>query len=62
MNLQAIREIYKFELARWLRTLGQSMVSPVISTWLYFVVFGAAVGRASRRWTALPTAPSSCPG
>jgi ABC-2 type transport system permease protein len=44
MNLYAIRAIYKFEMARTLRTLLQSIVSPVISTSLYFVVFGAAIG------------------
>ena len=44
MNFYAIRAIYKFEMARFWRTLLQSMVSPVISTSLYFVVFGAAIG------------------
>ena len=44
MNLYAIRAIYKFEMSRTMRTLGQSIVSPVISTSLYFVVFGAAMG------------------
>ena len=44
MNLYAIRAIYKFEMARTLRTILQSIVSPVISTSLYFVVFGAAIG------------------
>jgi ABC-2 type transport system permease protein len=44
MNLHAIRAIYKFEMARTGRTLLQSIVSPVISTSLYFVVFGAAIG------------------
>jgi ABC-2 type transport system permease protein len=44
MNLYAIRAIYAFELSRWFRTLGQSIASPVISTSLYFVVFGAAIG------------------
>ena len=44
MNLPAIRAIYKFEMARAGRTLLQSIVSPVISTSLYFVVFGAAIG------------------
>ena len=44
MNWQAIRAIYLFEMARTWRTLGQSIVSPVISTSLYFVVFGAAIG------------------
>ena len=44
MNFHAIRAIYKFEMARTFRTLLQSIVSPVISTSLYFVVFGAAIG------------------
>ena len=44
MNLRAVRAIYMFEMARTGRTLLQSIVSPVISTSLYFVVFGAAIG------------------
>ncbi len=44
MNLYAIRAIYVFEMSRTWRTLLQSIVSPVISTSLYFVVFGAAIG------------------
>jgi ABC-2 type transport system permease protein len=44
MNIYAIKAIYKFEMARTWRTLFQSIVSPVISTSLYFVVFGAAIG------------------
>ena len=44
MNLFAVRAIYKFEMSRTWRTLLQSVVSPVISTSLYFVVFGAAIG------------------
>ena len=44
MNLRAVRAIYKFEMSRTARTLAQSIVSPVISTSLYFVVFGAAMG------------------
>lgn len=44
MNLHAVRAIYGFEMARTRRTLMQSIVSPVISTSLYFVVFGAAIG------------------
>jgi ABC-2 type transport system permease protein len=44
MNLQAVSAIYRFEMARTRRTLWQSIVSPVISTSLYFVVFGAAIG------------------
>ena len=44
MNLQAVRAIYGFEMARTWRTLTQSIISPVLSTSLYFVVFGAAIG------------------
>jgi ABC-2 type transport system permease protein len=44
MNLYAIRAIYYFEMARAFRTLMQSVASPVLSTSLYFVVFGAAIG------------------
>ena len=44
MNIPAIRAIYGFEMARTWRTLMQSVISPVISTSLYFVVFGAAIG------------------
>ena len=44
MNFHAIRAIYRFEMARTFRTLLQSVVSPVISTSLYFIVFGAAIG------------------
>ena len=44
MNFQAISAIYRFEMARFFRTLMQSFLSPVISTSLYFVVFGTAIG------------------
>ena len=44
MNVHAIRAIYRFEMARTFRTLMESIVSPVLSTSLYFVVFGAAIG------------------
>ncbi len=44
MNWQAVKSIYFFEMARFFRTLMQSFISPVISTSLYFVVFGAAIG------------------
>jgi ABC-2 type transport system permease protein len=45
MNVHAIRAIYYFEMARTFRTLMQSIASPVLSTSLYFVVFGAAIGQ-----------------
>lgn len=44
MNLHAVKAIYRFEMARTRRTLLQSIVSPVLSTSLYFVVFGSAIG------------------
>jgi ABC-2 type transport system permease protein len=44
MNLHAIRAIYKFEMARTFRTLVQSILTPVLTTSLYFVVFGSAIG------------------
>lgn len=44
MNWMAITSIFKFEMARFFRTIAQSFLAPVISTSLYFVVFGAAIG------------------
>jgi ABC-2 type transport system permease protein len=44
MNFRAVESIYKFEMARAWRTVAQSIIAPVISTSLYFVVFGAAIG------------------
>jgi len=44
MNWHAIRAIYIFEMTRTFRTLAQSIISPVLSTVLYFIVFGAAIG------------------
>jgi len=44
LNVHAIRAIYRFEMARTFRTLAESIVSPVLSTSLYFVVFGSAIG------------------
>ena len=48
MNFRAVRAIYLFEMSRTGRTLLQSIVSPVISTSLYFIVFGAAIGSRMR--------------
>jgi ABC-2 type transport system permease protein len=45
VNLYAIRAIYLFEMHRWTRTIVQSLATPVITTSLYFIVFGAAIGR-----------------
>ena len=56
MNINAIKAIYCFEMARARRTLMQSVASPVLSTSLYFVVFGTAIGtrigrdRRNRLW------------
>ena len=44
MNFTAVASIYRFEMARFFRTITQSLVSPVLSTSLYFVVFGTAIG------------------
>ncbi len=44
MNLHAVRAIYAFEMARTARTLMQSIISPMVSTSLYFIVFGSAIG------------------
>ena len=44
MNYHSVTAIYRFEIARAIRTLGQTIASPVISTCLYFVVFGSAIG------------------
>jgi ABC-2 type transport system permease protein len=44
MNFHGINAIYRFEMARWGRTLWQSLITPVITTALYFVVFGSALG------------------
>ena len=44
LNTHAIRAIYRFEMARTWRTITQSIISPVLSTALYFVVFGSAIG------------------
>ncbi len=58
MNFEAVKSIYLFEMARTRRTLLQSVVSPVISTSLYFIVFGTAIGRGFRRLAAFPMARS----
>ncbi|MCR5873828.1 ABC transporter permease [Phenylobacterium sp. J426] len=45
MNVHAVKAIYRFEMQRWFRTIVQSLAAPVITTSLYFIVFGAAIGR-----------------
>ncbi|MDQ0505486.1 ABC transporter permease [Xanthobacter agilis] len=62
MNLQAIRAIYAFEMARTKRTLLQSVVSPVISTSLYFVVFGSAIGARMTQVEHVPYGAFIVPG
>ena len=44
LNLHGVRAIYRFEMARAFRTLAQSIIAPVLSTSLYFIVFGSAIG------------------
>lgn len=62
MNFPAIVAIYKFEMARWGRTLLQSLVSPVIATSLYFVVFGAAIGSRISEIDGVPYGAFIVPG
>ena len=62
MNLQAVRAIYGFEMARTWRTLMQSIASPVISTSLYFVVFGAAIGSRMTEVEGIPYGAFIIPG
>ncbi len=62
MNLPAIKAIYKFEMARTRRTLMQSIVSPVLSTSLYFVVFGAAIGSRIQQVEGIPYGAFIVPG
>src|SRR5262245_60385790 len=62
MNLHGIRAIYKFEMARWFRTLGQSLFTPVLSTALYFIVFGSAIGGRMGEVDGVPYAAFIVPG
>jgi ABC-2 type transport system permease protein len=62
MNLPAIRAIYRFEMARAGRTLMQSIVSPVLSTSLYFIVFGAAIGSRIQEVGGVPYGAFLVPG
>jgi ABC-2 type transport system permease protein len=62
MNLRAVRAIYAHEMARTGRTLLQSIVSPVISTSLYFVVFGAAIGSRITEIEGVPYGAFIVPG
>lgn len=62
MNYRGVWAIYAFEMNRTLRTLGQSIVSPVISTALYFVVFGAAIGSRIQAIDHVPYGAFIVPG
>jgi ABC-2 type transport system permease protein len=61
-NRHAVWAIYRFEIARALRTLVQSVVTPVITTSLYFVVFGAAIGSRMREIDGVPYGAFIVPG
>jgi ABC-2 type transport system permease protein len=61
-NLRAVRAIYVFEMSRTARTLLQSIVSPVLSTSLYFVVFGAAIGSRIAEIDGVPYGAFIVPG
>jgi ABC-2 type transport system permease protein len=62
MNLQAIKVIYKYEMLRAWKTLTQTIASPVISTSLYFVVFGSAIGSRIQEVEGVPYAVFIVPG
>jgi ABC-2 type transport system permease protein len=61
-NRQGVWAIYRFEMARFVRTLLQSVVTPVISTSLYFVVFGSAIGSRMSRVDGVPYGAFIVPG
>jgi len=62
MNRHSLLAIYRFEMARFRRTLWQSLVTPVITTSLYFVVFGAAIGSRMREIDGVPYGAFIVPG
>ena len=62
MNWHAVKAIYRFEMARTFRTLGQSIGAPVITTSLYFVVFGAAIGSRISQIGGVPYGEFIVPG
>lgn len=62
MNVYGIRAIYQFEMARWFRTIGQSLLAPVISTSLYFIVFGSAIGNRMAAIDGVPYGAFIVPG
>jgi ABC-2 type transport system permease protein len=62
MNVRAVAAIYRFEMARWFRTLAQSIATPVLSTALYFLVFGAAIGPRMSTIDGIPYGVFLVPG
>lgn len=62
MNIRGIQAIYNFEMSRTWRTIGQSIASPVISTVLYFIVFGAAIGSRIQAIDNVPYGAFIVPG
>src|ERR1700744_5630123 len=62
MNISGIRAIYKFEMGRTWRTRGESIASPVISTVLYFIVFGSAIGSRMQAINGVPYGAFIVPG
>jgi len=62
MNIHGVRAIYRFEMARFRRTLWQSLATPVITTSLYFVVFGAAIGSRVNEVDGVPYGAFIVPG
>jgi ABC-2 type transport system permease protein len=62
MNFQAVSAIYRFEMARTRRTIFQSILTPVISTSLYFVVFGSAIGSRMTSINGVPYGAFIVPG
>jgi len=62
MNRHGVLAIYRFEMSRFRRTLWQSLVTPVITTSLYFVVFGAAIGQRMQELDGVPYGAFIVPG
>ena len=62
MNFRGVLAIYKFEMSRTLRTIAQSIASPVISTVLYFIVFGSAIGSRIEEIESVPYGTFIVPG
>jgi ABC-2 type transport system permease protein len=62
MNIHGVAAIYQFEMARWKRTLWQSLITPVITTALYFLVFGTALGSRMQTMDGVPFGSFIVPG